>query len=50
MLFDNLLLDLIILFERPEKIQITIEFNPKSNTLESFVIYKEGKEKAYVFY
>lgn len=36
--------------ERPEKIQMTIEINPESNTVESFVIYNEEKEKAYVFY
>jgi hypothetical protein len=36
--------------ERPEKIQMTIEIEPESNTIKSFVIYNEKKKKAYVFY
>ena len=36
--------------ERPEKIQMTLEIEPKSNTIKSFVIYNEKKKKAYVFY
>ena len=36
--------------EKPEKVQMTLEFNPESNKIESFIILNEGKEKAYVFY
>jgi len=36
--------------ERPEKIQMTLEINPESNSIKSFVVYNEGKEKAYVFF
>jgi hypothetical protein len=36
--------------ERPEKIQMTLEIEPESNTIKSFVIYNEKKKKAYVFY
>lgn len=36
--------------ERPEKIQMTLEINPESNTIERFVIYNEAKRKAFVFY
>ena len=36
--------------EKPEKIQMTIEINPESNAVQSFIIYNEGKEKAYVFH
>tara|TARA_B110001469_G_scaffold45775_1_gene44763 strand:- start:1587 stop:2054 length:468 start_codon:yes stop_codon:yes gene_type:complete len=36
--------------EKPEKIQMTIEINPESNSVQSFVVYNEGKEKAFVFY
>jgi hypothetical protein len=31
--------------ERPEKIQMTIEVEPESNSLKSFVIYNEKKKK-----
>ncbi|MBB6680913.1 hypothetical protein H4O20_05605 [Aequorivita sp. 609] len=36
--------------EKPVKIQMTLEINPKSNAVQSFVVYNEGNEKAYVFY
>ena len=36
--------------EKPEKIQMTLELNPKTSAVQRFVVYNEGKEKAYVFY
>lgn len=36
--------------ERPEKIQMTIEIEPESNTIKGFVVYDEKIKKAYVFY
>ncbi len=35
--------------ERFEKMQMTIEINPESNTIKGFVIFNEVKEKAYFF-
>ena len=36
--------------EKNEKIQMTVEINPETNTVQSFIVYNEGKEKAYVFF
>ncbi|MDB9931328.1 hypothetical protein OAD28_01230 [Flavobacteriales bacterium] len=36
--------------EKPEKIQMTIEINPESNSVQRLIVYNEGKEKAFVFY
>ena len=36
--------------EKPVKIQMTLEIDPESNSVQSFFVYNEGDKKAFVFY